>query len=106
MTPTLPTRTAQSRRSFTESALTPALDTQLSTQLGIHAAAVYHDPSVPELYQHALRRGEGILRRAALWQSHQQNRPQPQRPLYRGRRPDAGTVWWGGFNTTDQPGGV
>ena len=97
MTPTLPTRTAQRpAASLTESALPPAL--------GIHAAAVHHNPGVPELYQHALRLGEGVIT---------QGGPLAVVTDKTGRSPKdrfiveddltRGAVWWGGFNTPTTP---
>ncbi|WP_161882889.1 phosphoenolpyruvate carboxykinase (ATP) [Deinococcus alpinitundrae] len=97
MTPTLPVTTAQAPAAcLTESSLLAAL--------GIHAAAVHHNPGVPELYQHALRLGEGVIT---------QGGPLAVVTDKTGRSPKdrfiveddltRHAVWWGGFNTPTTP---
>ncbi len=97
MTPTTPSRTAQA----------PAYNLSapsLLSDLGIHNATLYHNPSVPELYEHALRLGEGVITAGgplAVVTDKTGRRPNDRFIVEDDLTRDA--VWWGGFNTPTTP---
>ncbi|WP_288402312.1 phosphoenolpyruvate carboxykinase (ATP) [uncultured Deinococcus sp.] len=74
------------------------------TDLGLGSARIHLNPSVPELYGHALRLGEGEIAAGG---------PLAVRTDKTGRSPKdrfiveddltRGAVWWGGFNTPTTP---
>ena len=97
MTPTTPTRTAQAPA---HNLAAPSL----LSELGIHGSALYHNPSVPELYEHALRLGEGVITAGgplAVVTDKTGRRPNDRFIVEDDLTRDA--VWWGGFNTPTTP---
>ena len=97
MTPMLPISAAQPPAS---SLTGPSL----LAGLGIRDAVIYHNPSVPELYQHALRLGEGVITQGgplAVVTDKTGRSPKDRFIVEDDLTRDA--VWWGGFNTPVTP---
>ncbi|AWN22744.1 phosphoenolpyruvate carboxykinase (ATP) [Deinococcus irradiatisoli] len=98
MTPTTPKRTTQPLHHAA-----PA-EPALLADLGIEGAAVHHNPSVPELYEHALRLGEGVITAGgplAVTTNKTGRSPKDRFIVKDALTEDA--VWWGGFNTPTTP---
>ena len=76
----------------------------LLSSLGIQNAALHHNPSVPELYAHALRLGEGVITEGgSLAVITDKTGRRPHDRFIVEDELTQGTVWWGGFNTPTTP---
>jgi phosphoenolpyruvate carboxykinase (ATP) len=96
--------TPSSPRRATVSADQPPLAPDLLSSLGIVGARTVHNPSVPELYAHALRLGEGVMTEGgplAVVTDKTGRRPKDRFIVEDDLTRDS--VWWGGFNTPVSP---
>ncbi|TSA83127.1 phosphoenolpyruvate carboxykinase (ATP) [Deinococcus detaillensis] len=82
----------------------PNAQRSVLSPLGISAATVHHNPSVAELYQHALRLGEGqITEGGPLAVVTDKTGRSPKDRFIVEDDLTRQTVWWGGFNVPTTP---